>query len=211
MANEFETMKEKFTRAKKDYKDARRMQLEMIWKNLIILIEEKHYAENFAVRPETAHVHRASNRPAKRAGHGIMVQPYNHESESGVIRLLYAQRDSLPKHDLSNWMWIPIVYCENPSFPTEKNTQTVMDVCFQTPDLDEESGNKHVVYDRISLIDGNADGFDGTGGCEDTGLELPFDEDKMGKLEQYVCERLERWCQVNGIDPKTGRHLPAED
>lgn len=127
------------------------------------------------------------------------------------MRNLYEKRGGLPRQSLTDWLRIPIVYRENQK--TKEAEYPVMDVCLQAPNYDDETHNHHVVFDRVCLIDGGKgnDGFNGCGNYEDTGLELPFDEDKMKKLEQYVCERLERWCRVNNIDPKTGRHLSAED
>ncbi|MDO4291152.1 MAG: hypothetical protein Q4C41_08000 [Eggerthellaceae bacterium] len=178
-----------FTKAKNDYKEARAHQRELIAERLRELMENEGYA-HFSVQSRC----------------GDKVDPNNNqERRYGWI--------VLPKHDLTNWQWISIVYRENVA--DENKPEPVMDVCLQAPNFDEDSCSRHVVFDRICLIDGGRgnDGFvnpidegefRATGDYEDTGLELPFDENKMCTLENRVRNRLRDWCRRNSIDPKTG-------
>lgn len=126
----------------------------------------------------------------RRAGHGgEHYHPRN--KESAATKRLYSKRfggAGVPTYDLSDWRWVEI---EIKSKDRNEGASSLL-VSFQSPDYDEKRRNHHALQDRIALIDGGADGFDGSGNFEDTGLTLPLSEDDTDTLVRYIEERLER-------------------
>ena len=131
------------------------------------------------------------------AGHGgENYHPRN--KEGAATKCLYSKRfggAGVPTYDLSDWRWIEI---KIESKDGNEGTGSLL-VSFQSPDYDEKYRNHHSLQDRIALIDGDADGFDGSGSFEDTGLTLPLNEDDADTLVRYIEERLERMGVGHGV------------
>ena len=120
-----------------------------------------------------------------------------HNKEDAVTKRLYSKRfggAGVPTYDLGDWRWIEI---EIKSKGRNEGARSLL-VSFQSPDFDKGSKNHHSLQDRIALIDGDADGFDGNGNFEDTGLTLPLSEDDADTLVRYIEERLERMGAGHG-------------
>lgn len=92
--------------------------------------------------------------------------------------------------DLRDWRWIEVKRAAGAAVGRQRDGESVLLISFQAPDLDVNSGNRHVLFDRIALMDAGSDGFDGSGRCEVTGLALPLDGAGREALWHLVARRL---------------------
>lgn len=177
-----------FKRVRKEYR-SRREQMVLAFRNL--LIEQLQSDGRYTVKDGSRGRNRGrGTKTYGTAGRGSTKYEAKNDNDHAMASL-YASRFKGPdsrQYDLSDWLWIEIV----------RNGRDWLLVSFQAPDRDRGSRNHHALQDRIALIDAGADGFDGSGHFEDTGIELPLDKQKADRLIALIEERLERMEEAHG-------------
>ena len=95
---------------------------------------------------------------------------------AGKVWLRYSSGGKFASYDLSNWKWVEIIGMDS-------NFSCI--VSLNMPEFDPNSGNAHVLFDRIGLLISFPDDQLYYETEIFTDIDLPFDDDK--KLERVAA------------------------